>query len=87
MERTRVHRVYTPDVVPGVVQTEAYARAVLETAVRFRGTEETAGSLVEAAQVRVDRSRPSTGPGARARCSWRRPSCPTDWTARRRRNT
>lgn len=54
--RTRVYRLYSPDVVPGVVQTEAYARVVLATAVRFRGTSDVAGDLAQAAQARVERS-------------------------------
>lgn len=52
--RTRRFRVYCSNVVPGVLQTEAYATALLSTIARFQGTPDDAP---EAAASRIERSR------------------------------
>ncbi|WP_049580118.1 helix-turn-helix domain-containing protein [Streptomyces sp. SBT349] len=53
-ERTRHLRVYVSNVVPGVLQTEQYASALLSTIARFQGTPDDAP---HAAASRVERSR------------------------------
>ncbi|MFE0426567.1 helix-turn-helix domain-containing protein [Streptomyces sp. NPDC058953] len=52
-ERTGRLRVYCSNLVPGVLQTEAYATALLSTIAAFQGTPDDATS---AAAVRVERS-------------------------------
>ena len=51
-ERTRSFRVYCSNVVPGVVQTHAYATALLALITGFQGTPD---DSAEAAAARVDR--------------------------------
>ncbi|OKI09362.1 transcriptional regulator [Streptomyces sp. CB02923] len=53
-ERTRLFRVYCSNVVPGLLQTRAYAAALLSAINRFQGTPDDAG---EAAAARLARSR------------------------------
>ncbi|ARX85554.1 MULTISPECIES: helix-turn-helix domain-containing protein [Streptomyces] len=52
---TELFRVYSSTLVPGLLQTEGYAAAVLRTAARFR--ELPVDDSAEAAQARVERSR------------------------------
>ncbi|MEV0440006.1 helix-turn-helix transcriptional regulator [Streptomyces spectabilis] len=52
-QQTRNFRVYCSNVVPGMVQTEAYARALLATIAAFQGTPD---DSTEAAASRVERS-------------------------------
>ncbi|GAA0332851.1 helix-turn-helix transcriptional regulator [Streptomyces blastmyceticus] len=52
-EQTRQFRVYCSNVIPGLVQTEAYATALLSTISDFQGTPNDAP---EAAAARVERS-------------------------------
>lgn len=52
-ERTRLFRVYCSNVVPGMLQTEAYASALLSTIAAFQGTPD---DSPEAAASRVERS-------------------------------
>ncbi|MEU4208591.1 helix-turn-helix transcriptional regulator [Streptomyces sp. NPDC026206] len=52
--QTRQFRVYCSNVIPGLVQTEAYATALLSTISDFQGTPDDAP---EAAAARVERSR------------------------------
>ncbi|EME99667.1 helix-turn-helix transcriptional regulator [Streptomyces mobaraensis NBRC 13819 = DSM 40847] len=52
-ERTREFRVYCSNVIPGLVQTEGYAMALLSTISEFQGTPNDAP---EAAAARVERS-------------------------------
>lgn len=52
-ERTRCFRVYCSNVVPGMLQTEAYATALLSTIAAFQGTPD---DSPEAAAARVARS-------------------------------
>ncbi|MFP3991416.1 helix-turn-helix transcriptional regulator [Streptomyces sp. E11-3] len=51
--RTRHFRIYCSNVVPGILQTEAYATALLSTIARFQGTPDDAP---EAAASRIERS-------------------------------
>lgn len=51
---TKTFRVYTSTLVPGLLQTEGYARALLSTNARFLGVPDDAD---EASAARVDRSR------------------------------
>ncbi|MET9607349.1 helix-turn-helix transcriptional regulator [Streptomyces sp. NPDC006512] len=60
---TRLFRIYSSTLVPGLLQTHGYAGGLLDTIARFRGCPE-AGE--EAAQARVDRSRIIHDPGRRA---------------------
>ncbi|MFF8954688.1 helix-turn-helix domain-containing protein [Streptomyces sp. NPDC014894] len=53
-ERTRHFRVYCSNVVPGMLQTEAYATALLSTIAAFQGTPDDAAT---AAASRIERSR------------------------------
>ena len=53
-ERTRSFRVYCSNVVPGVVQTHAYATALLRLITEFQGTPD---DSVDAAAARVERGR------------------------------
>ncbi|MFD7285691.1 helix-turn-helix domain-containing protein [Streptomyces sp. NPDC059863] len=53
-ERTRVFRIYCSNVVPGLLQTDAYARALLGSIAAFR---ETPDDVSEAVAARVERSR------------------------------
>ncbi|MGK5530148.1 helix-turn-helix domain-containing protein [Streptomyces sp. URMC 129] len=53
-ERTRHFRVYVSNVVPGVLQTEAYATALLARIAAFQGTPD---DSQEAAASRIERSR------------------------------
>ncbi|WP_225728047.1 MULTISPECIES: helix-turn-helix transcriptional regulator [unclassified Nocardia] len=50
--RTRLLRTYTVVLVPGLLQTEAYARAVLAQCIRFLGTHD---DLAEAVAARLER--------------------------------
>ncbi|MFJ9176990.1 helix-turn-helix domain-containing protein [Streptomyces sp. NPDC102360] len=50
---TRRFRIYCSNVVPGILQTEAYATALLSTIARFQGTPDDAS---EAAASRIERS-------------------------------
>ncbi|WHM38069.1 helix-turn-helix transcriptional regulator [Streptomyces sp. BPTC-684] len=52
-ERTRVFRTYCCNVVPGVLQTHAYATALMRSISRFHDTPDDVGEAVEA---RLDRS-------------------------------
>ncbi|MFE9371958.1 helix-turn-helix domain-containing protein [Streptomyces sp. NPDC006711] len=52
-ERTRRFRVYCSRVIPGTLQTEAYARALLSTIARFRGIPD---DSAQAATARFERS-------------------------------
>ncbi|MEU2558310.1 helix-turn-helix transcriptional regulator [Streptomyces longispororuber] len=52
---TEVFRVYSSTLVPGLLQTEGYAAAVLRTSARFRGIP--VDDSAEAARARVERSR------------------------------
>ncbi|MFF6966029.1 helix-turn-helix domain-containing protein [Streptomyces anthocyanicus] len=47
-ERTRLFRVYCSDVVPGFLQTPAYAEALLKSIASFRGTPDDVAYAVEA---------------------------------------
>ncbi|WP_199550329.1 helix-turn-helix transcriptional regulator [Streptomyces sp. N35] len=51
--RTRHFRIYTSNVVPGILQTEAYAAALLSTIARFQDTPDDAP---QAAASRIERS-------------------------------
>ncbi|GAA0409356.1 helix-turn-helix transcriptional regulator [Streptomyces luteireticuli] len=53
-ERTRLFRAYCSNVVPGFLQTEAYATALMSVITSFRGTPD---DVAEAVAVRLDRSR------------------------------
>ncbi|MFI9270331.1 helix-turn-helix domain-containing protein [Kitasatospora sp. NPDC052896] len=53
-ERTRRFRMYQSCVVPGILQTAAYTRAVLETIVALRGVHD---DVEEAVAVRMDRQK------------------------------
>ncbi|WP_037599971.1 helix-turn-helix domain-containing protein [Streptacidiphilus rugosus] len=53
-ERTRRFRAYQSWVIPGLLQTSAYTRAVLETIVALRGVQD---DVTEAVAVRLDRQR------------------------------
>jgi len=52
-EATRLFRVYTPTLVPGLLQTEGYTRAVLSSNARLLGVPD---DSAEAALARADRS-------------------------------
>lgn len=60
---TRLFRVYSSTLVPGLLQTEGYAAAVLSSIARFH--ELPVDDSEEAARVRVDRSRVIHEPGRR----------------------
>ncbi|MFE3472155.1 helix-turn-helix domain-containing protein [Streptomyces bacillaris] len=53
-ERTKVMRVYSSSVIPGMLQTRAYAAALLAEIARFNRTPDDSGA---AADARVERSR------------------------------
>ncbi|MYZ36359.1 MULTISPECIES: helix-turn-helix transcriptional regulator [unclassified Streptomyces] len=53
-DRTRVFRIYCSNVVPGLLQTEGYARALLGSIAAFRGTPD---DVSDAVSVRMERSR------------------------------
>ena len=53
-ERTTRFRVYSPDIVPGFVQTPAYATALLSAITEFRGIP---NDVAEAVRARMTRSR------------------------------
>lgn len=53
-ERTKVMRVYSSSVIPGMLQTRAYAAALLSEIARFNRTPDDSGA---AADARVERSR------------------------------
>ncbi|QNP71726.1 helix-turn-helix transcriptional regulator [Streptomyces roseirectus] len=61
---TRLFRVYSSTLVPGLLQTEGYAAAVLGIVARFR--ELPVDDSAEAARARVERSRVLHEPGRRA---------------------
>jgi hypothetical protein len=58
---TRLFRVYSSTVVPGLLQTEGYALGVLRIAAAFHDLP--TDDLAEAAKARIDRSRIIHGPG------------------------
>ncbi|MFJ9547854.1 helix-turn-helix domain-containing protein [Streptomyces erythrochromogenes] len=60
---TRLFRIYSSTLVPGLLQTEGYAGGLLGTIARFRGYPEQGD---EAARARVDRSRIIYDTGRRA---------------------
>lgn len=60
---TRLFRVYSSTMVPGLLQTEGYAAALLSNIARFRGIPVDDGA--EAAHARVERSRIIHEPGHR----------------------
>lgn len=60
---TRLFRIYSSTLVPGLLQTEGYAGGLLGTIARFRGYPEEGD---EAARARVDRSRIIHDSGRRA---------------------
>jgi transcriptional regulator with XRE-family HTH domain len=60
---TRLFRVYSSTVVPGLLQTEGYALGVLRIAASFHDLP--TDDLAEAAKARIDRSRIIHGPGRR----------------------
>jgi len=62
-QETRLFRIYSSTLVPGLLQTEGYAGGLLGTIARFRGYPEEGD---EAAHARVDRSRVIHDPGRRA---------------------
>ncbi|MFI5995745.1 helix-turn-helix domain-containing protein [Streptomyces sp. NPDC051362] len=53
-ERTKVFRIYCSNVVPGLLQTDGYARALLGSIAAFR---ETPNDVSEAVAARMERSR------------------------------
>ncbi|WP_406468067.1 helix-turn-helix transcriptional regulator [Streptomyces hirsutus] len=53
-ERTRLFRVYCSTVIPGLLQTPAYATALLESIARFHNTP---NDVAEAVEARMKRSR------------------------------
>ncbi|MFI0978139.1 helix-turn-helix domain-containing protein [Streptomyces sp. NPDC021093] len=53
-ERTRVFRIYCSNVVPGLLQTDAYAHALLSSIAEFRGAPDDVSAAVAA---RLERSR------------------------------
>jgi hypothetical protein len=53
-ERTRLFRVYCSTVIPGLLQTPAYATALLESIARFHNTP---NDVEEAVEARMQRSR------------------------------
>lgn len=59
-ERTKTFRTYSSDVVPGFLQTHAYARALFSTISRFRGVP---NDSEQAATARVERSGIMRRPG------------------------
>jgi hypothetical protein len=60
---TRVHRLYSSGLVPGLLQSEGYARAVLGIASAVHGLPPE--DVAEAARARMDRSRIVNEPGRR----------------------
>ncbi|MCX5378680.1 helix-turn-helix transcriptional regulator [Streptomyces sp. NBC_00091] len=62
-EETQLFRIYSSTLVPGLLQTEGYAGALLSTIASFRGYPD---SGLEAARARVERSRVIRKPGRRA---------------------
>lgn len=54
MERAKLMRVYASNVIPGMLQTTAYATAVMKTITDFQGTPD---DVAEAVAARVARSR------------------------------
>ncbi|MEU9335795.1 DUF5753 domain-containing protein [Streptomyces sp. NPDC048290] len=62
-QATEQFRVYSSTVVPGLLQTEQYAAAVLRIAADFSGRPDT--ESVDAARARVERSRVLHEPGRR----------------------
>ncbi|MCY0943524.1 helix-turn-helix domain-containing protein [Streptomyces antarcticus] len=62
-QETRLFRIYSSTLVPGLLQTEGYAGGLLGTIARFRGYAEEGA---EAAHARVDRSRVIHDQGRRA---------------------
>lgn len=61
-QETRLFRVYSARVIPGLLQTQGYAAALLRTVAAFHGAPDDAE---EAAAARVDRSRIVHEPGRR----------------------
>lgn len=61
-QQTRIFRVYSARVIPGLLQTEGYAAALLRTIAKFHDAPDDAA---EAAAARVERSRVIYEPGHR----------------------
>ena len=61
-QRTELFRIYSARVIPGLLQTEGYAAALLRSIARFHGSPDDGR---EAAAARVDRSRVIHQPGHR----------------------
>lgn len=53
-ERTRLFRTYSSHVMPGLLQTPEYARALLSAITEFRGTHDDVAEAVEARMARSD---------------------------------
>lgn len=53
-ERTRVFRIYCSNVVPGILQTDAYATALLSAITEFHGTPDDVAEAVAARLARSD---------------------------------
>ncbi|MFD9515958.1 helix-turn-helix domain-containing protein [Streptomyces sp. NPDC059979] len=62
-QQTKLFRIYSSTLVPGLLQTEGYAGGLLGVIARFRGYPEEGD---EAARARVERSRVIHDPGRRA---------------------
>ncbi|MCK9869191.1 helix-turn-helix transcriptional regulator [Nocardiopsis dassonvillei] len=52
-ERTELFRVYTPDIIPGFLQTSGYAEALFKSIAEFDGVKD---DIKGAAKARIDRS-------------------------------
>jgi transcriptional regulator with XRE-family HTH domain len=61
-ERTRLFRVYSSDIVPGLLQTPAYATAVMRSITEFVGSPD---DVAQAVAARMKRSRVILGGGRR----------------------
>lgn len=59
---TKMFRVYSPTMVPGLLQTEGYARGLMHSITRFRGIPD---DVVDAVAARLERSRVIHEPGHR----------------------
>ncbi|WP_328786342.1 MULTISPECIES: Scr1 family TA system antitoxin-like transcriptional regulator [unclassified Streptomyces] len=70
-ERTRHFRIYEPDVVPGLLQTPAYARALMGRVIAVWGIPDDAEQAAEVLAVR--KAAVLRAPAASSASSWRRP--------------
>lgn len=59
---TKLFRIYSPTMVPGLLQTEGYARGLMSTITRFRGIPD---DVADAVAARLERSRIIHEPGRR----------------------